>query len=148
MTRTAEYWRARARQVGPWCGEWADRVHAGRGAEAIRVLMGLWGLGRRAGRAALERACRQALEGGGEMRLRHLRRLLEGRPEPVQPTFFQTHPLIRDPAEYGAIVAASASLPELPTAAPAGFLRPSGAAADNSSSPADTGANQNQKERT
>ena len=148
VTRTAEYWRARARQVGPWCGEWADRVHAERGAEAIRALMGLWGLGRRSGRAALERACRLALEGGGEMRLRHLRRLLEGRPEPVQLSFFQTHPLIRDPAEYGALVAAAASRPELPTAAPAGFLRPCGATVDNSSSPADTGANQNQQERT
>jgi len=148
VTRTAEYWRARARQVGPWCGEWAGRVHAERGAEAIRALMGLWGLGRRAGRAALERACRQALEGGGEMRLRHLRRLLEGKPEPVQLTFFQTHPLIRDPAEYGALVAASASRPELPTAAPAGFSRPSGATADNSFPSANRGGNPNQQERT
>ena len=67
VTRTAEYWRVRARQVGPWCGEWADRVHAERGAEAIRALMGLWGLGKRSGRAALERACRQAVERGGEL---------------------------------------------------------------------------------
>ena len=147
VTRTAEYWRARARQVGPWCGEWADRVHAERGAGAIRVLMGLWGLGKRSGRAALERVCRQAVERGGELRLRHLRRLLEGGPEPVQSTFFQTHPLIRDPAEYGALVAAAASLPELPTAAPAGFLRPCGATVDNSSSPVNKGANTTQQEQ-
>ncbi len=147
VTRTAEYWRVRARQVGPWCGEWADRVHAERGAEAIRALMGLWGLGKRSGRAALERACRQALERGDELRLRHLRRLLEGGPEPVQRTFFQSHPLIRDPSEYGALVAACASRPEPPAAAPAGFLRPSGAAAGDSSSPANKGAEHKQQEQ-
>ena len=147
VTRTAEYWRVRARQVGPWCGEWADRVHAERGAEAIRALMGLWGLGKRSGRAALERACRQALERGDGLRLRHLRRLLEGGPEPAQLTFFQSHPLIRDPSEYGALVAACASRPEPPAAAPAGFLRPSGAAAGDSSSPANKGAEHKQQEQ-
>ncbi len=147
VTRTAEYWCLRAEQIGPWCGEWARQVHAERGTEAIRVLMGLWGLGRRSGRAALERACRQALERGGVLRLRHLRRLLEGKPEPEQLTFFQRHPLIRDPAEYGALVAAAVSRPELPTAAPAGFLRPYGATVDNSSSPANKGANTTQQEQ-
>ena len=77
----------------------------------------------------------------------HLRRLLEGKPDPEQLTFFQRHPLIRDPAEYGALVAAAVSRPELPTAAPAGFLRPYGATVDNSSSPANKGANTTQQEQ-
>lgn len=132
IAETADYWCQRAEQIGPWCGEWAQRVHAERGIESIRVLMGLWHLGRRAGRAALERACQQALDGGGSLRLRHLRRLLEGQPEPRQLTFFDRHPVIRDIGEYGLFVTASAVHPELPTAAPAGLEGPSGATVDNS----------------
>jgi transposase len=139
VRRTAEYWCQRAEQIGPWCGEWAQRVHAERGIEGIRVLMGLWHLGRRAGRSALERACQQTLDGGGALRLRHLRRLLEGQPEPRQLTFFDHHPVIRDLSEYGTLVAASATHPELPTAAPAGLEGPSGATVDNSCVTAHTG---------
>ena len=116
------------------------RVHAARGSEAIRVLMGLWHLGRRVGRTAVEEACRQALEGGAPLRLRDLRRLLEGRAEPVQLTFFDRHPLIRDMGEYGSLVSACAHPTELPTTAPAGFEGPSGAAIDNSSARACAGA--------
>ena len=81
VNRTAEYWCQRAGQIGPWSGEWAQRVHAERGVESIRVLMGLWNLGRRVGCSAMERVCQQALDRGGVLRLRHLRRLLEGTPE-------------------------------------------------------------------
>jgi len=140
VNRTAEYWCQRAGQIGPWCGEWAQRVHAERGIESIRVLMGLWSLGRRVGCSALERVCHQALDNGGALRLRHLRRLLEGKPEPQQLTFLHQHPLIRDLGEYGTLVAASANPPELPTAAPTGLLGPCGATVDNSCAPAHTGA--------
>ena len=140
VNRTAEYWCQRAGQIGPWCGEWAQRVHAERGLESIRALMGLWHLGRRAGCSAMERVCQQALDRGGALRLRHLRRLLEGKPEPEQLTFLNQHPLIRDLGEYGTLVAASANPPELTTAAPTGFWNPCGATVDNSCAPAHTGA--------
>ena len=140
VLQSAEYWCQRAGQIGPWCGEWAQRVHADRGIESIRALMGLWHLGRRVGRGPLERVCQQALDRGGALRLRDLRRLLEGRPEPEQLTFFEHHPLIRDLGEYGTLVAASANPPELPTAAPTGFWRPCGATVDNSCVPAHIGA--------
>jgi hypothetical protein len=56
VAETADYWCRRAEQIGPQAGEWAMRVHAGRGPESIRVLMGLWHLGRRVGKPALETA--------------------------------------------------------------------------------------------
>jgi len=140
VNRTAEYWCQRAEQIGPWCGEWAQRVHAERGIESIRALMGLWHLGRRAGCAAMERVCQQALDRGEALRLRHLRRLLEDKPEPLQLTFLDKHTLIRDLGEYGTLVAASADPPELPTAAPAGLEGPSGATVDNSCVSAHIGA--------
>jgi transposase len=140
VNRTAEYWCQRAGQIGAWAGEWAERVYAARGIESIRVLMGLWHLGQRVGRSALDRVCRQALDHGGTLRLRHLRRLLEGQPKPEQLTFLDTHTLIRDLGEYGTLVAASANPPELPTAAPTGFEGPSGATVDNSCVPAHIGA--------
>jgi len=140
VAETADYWCRRAGEIGPQAGEWALRVHAERGPEAIRVLMGLWHLGRRAGRLALETVCSQALASGAPLRLRDLRRLLEGRAEPVQLTFFDRHPLIRDMGEYGSLVSACTHPTELPTTAPAGFEGPSGAAIDNSSARACAGA--------
>jgi len=150
VSQTAEYWCQRAGQIGPWCGEWAQRVHADRGIESIRALMGLWHLGRRVGRAPLERVCQQALDRGGALRLRDLRRLLEGRPEPEQLTFFDRHPLIRDLGEYGTLVAASATHPELPTAAPAGSpeMGPYSATVDNSCAPARAGGASTTQEHT
>jgi hypothetical protein len=139
IAETADYWCRRAGRIGPQAGDWARRVHAERGPESIRVLMGLWQLGRRAGKPAMEQACRQALASGAPLRLRDLRRRLEGIAEPVQMTFLDSHPLIRDMGEYGSLVAASTALPELPTTAPAGFEGPSGAAIDNSSALARAG---------
>jgi transposase len=139
VNRTATYWCQRAEQIGPWCGEWAQRVHAERGIEAIRALMGLWHLGRRVGCAKMNRACQQALDRGEALRLRYLRRLLEDKPEPQQLTFLDKHTLIRDLGEYGTLVAASAVQPELPTAAPTGLEGPSGATVDNSCVPAHLG---------
>jgi transposase len=137
IAETADYWLNRVSQIGPACDEWAQRLYAERGIAAIRVFMGLCHLGRQAGRAALERACRRALEAGGGLRLRHLRRLLEESQEAEQLTFLQRHPLIRDLGEYGALVAVCAAQPELPTAAPLmGQERPRGATVDNSCDPA------------
>lgn len=145
VNRTAEYWCERAGQIGPWSGEWAQRVHAERGIEAIRALMGLWHLGRRVGCAAMERVCQQALDRGGSLRLRHLRQLLEDKTAVQQLTFLNQHPLIRDLGEYGTVVAASANQTELTTAAPAGFWRPCGATVDNSCAHASAGDAQQQE---
>jgi len=137
VERTAEYWCGRAEQVGPWCGEWAQRVRAERGVEAVRVLMGLVSLAKRVGRPALDHACALAVTAGA-LRLRDLRRLLEQGPQPQQVTFMEHHPLIRDLGEYGNVVGsivrqANGPTSELPTAAPAGCEGPSGATMDNSS---------------
>jgi transposase len=146
VMRTAEYWCRRAGQIGPWCGEWAQRVHAGRGPASIRMLMGLWHLGRRVGPRALERACQQEVGRGGALRLRDLRQRLENQPEPAQLTFFDRHPLIRDLGEYGTFV--SATHPELPTAAPAGLNGLFSATVDNSSVSVFDGAAHTQQENT
>jgi len=136
VERTAEHWCGRAEQIGPWCGEWAQRVRAARGVEAVRVLMGLVALAKRTGRPALDNACALAVNAGA-LRLRDLRRLVEQGPQPQQVTFLDQHPLIRDLGEYGTVVGAfkaatARQAPELPTAAPTGFQGPSGTAMDNS----------------
>lgn len=137
VERTAEYWCARAAQVGPWCGEWAQRVYVERGVTAVRVLMGLVSLAKRSGRHALDQACARAVSAGA-LRLRDLRRLLEQGPQSQQLTFLEHHPLIRNLGEYGDMVGtiirqAAGPTPELPTAAPTGCQGPSGASMDNSS---------------
>lgn len=137
VERTAEHWCRRAQQLGPCCGQWAERVHRARGIEAIRVLMGLEQLAKRVGCPALEQACARALAHDA-LRLRDLRRLLEEHPGPEQLSFLDTHPLIRDLSEYGKLLAlpvgeSPGCSPELPTAAPTGFVGPFGASMDNSS---------------
>jgi transposase len=137
VERTAEYWCGRAEQLGPWCGEWAQRVRVERGVQSIRVLMGLMQLAKRAGRRALDQVCAQAVAHGA-WRLRELRRLLEHGVRSEQLSFLERHPLIRDLEEYGKVVGAfetgpTGQRPELPTAASAGCEGPFGASMDNSS---------------
>ena len=132
VARSADYWCHRAQEIGPHCGQWAQHVRSERGVEAIRVLIGLSSLARRAGAPAMEEVCGRALNIGA-WRLRDLRRMLEHRPA-EQLTFLTQHPLIRDLNEYGRLVdALSVTTPELPTAAPAGWVVPFGASMDNSS---------------
>jgi len=129
VERTAEYWCRRAEQLGPGCGEWAQRVCVERGVQAIRVLLGLMHLAKRAGHRRLDQVCALAVERGA-WRLRDLRRLLEQGPQPRQLDFLERHPLIRELGEYGQLVGGFE--PELPTAAPTGQRGPCGAAMDNS----------------
>ena len=72
--------------------------------EGIRPLYGFLNLPRQYTGTALEKACERALS-HGTYSLRDLRRLLE---QPVQensaPLFMDSHPLIRDMAEYGAFL--------------------------------------------
>ena len=88
----------------------------------------------------MEQACRQALASGAPLRLRDLRRRLEGRAGPVQMTFLESHPLIRGMDVYGSLVDAATNPRELPTTAPTGFQGPSGADVDNSPARARAGA--------
>ena len=144
VERTAEYWCGRAEQLGPWCGEWAQRVRVERGVQAIRVLLGLMHLAKRVGHCALDQACAQAVE-HGVWRVQDLRRLLEQGPQPQQLSFLERHPLIRDLGEYGQVVgafdtASAGQRPESPTAAPAGCEGPCGASMDDSSLARATGS--------
>ena len=107
---TAEALCLRAEQLGPGCGEWAQRVRIERGVEAIRVLLGLLSLAKRVGPPVLNRVCTQA-EALGAWRLRDLRRLLEGRPQFEQLSFLERHPVIRDLGEYAALIDAAPSEP-------------------------------------
>jgi len=137
VTRTADYWCLRAAQLGPHCGEWAQQVRLERGVEAIRVLLGLQQLARKAGHRVTDAACAQALH-HHQWRLRDLRQWVAGPPPAEQLEFLERHPLIRDLGEYATVVGAveNGPAPELPTAAPAGCEGPCGASMDNSSSPA------------
>jgi len=108
VERTAVYWCERAREIGPACGAWAERVRVERGVESIRVLIGLQQLEKKDGREALERACAAALT-YDTTRLRDVRRLIGEKVLPVQLSFLEHHPLIRDMQEYGSIVAGAGS---------------------------------------
>lgn len=128
VERSAAYWCERAEALGAGCGAWAQRIHAERGPQSIRVLMGLVHLARSVGSQRLDLVCAAAVEHGA-WRLRDLRRLLDQEPPPRQLTFLDRHPLIRELGEYARLVPA----PELPTAAPTGREGPFSASMDNSS---------------
>jgi transposase len=104
VEHTAAWLIKRAIKIGPQCGAWADAVILNRGAEGIRPLYGFLNLPRQYTATALEKACERALS-HGTYSLRDLRRLLE---QPMQedstPLFMDSHPLIRDMAEYGAFL--------------------------------------------
>ena len=104
VEHTAAWLIKRAIKIGPQCGAWADAVILNRGVEGIRPLYGLLNLPRQYTAAALEKACERALS-HGTYSLRDLRRLLD---QPAQensePLFMDSHPLIRDMAEYGAFL--------------------------------------------
>jgi transposase len=104
VEHTAAWLIKRAIKIGPQCGAWADAVILNRGVEGIRSLYGLLNLPRQYAATALEKACERALS-HGTYSLRDLRRLLD---QPAQensvPLFMDSHPLIRDMAEYGAFL--------------------------------------------
>lgn len=133
VERSAEWLVSQALRIGPCCGAWAEEVWLQRGVEGIRPLQGLRSFTRKYSVTALEKGCRQALE-LGRLRLPELRQILEQPDMEITPSFLETHPLIRDLAEYGAIAGGwTAEPPELPTAPPTGCVRPFGGTMDNSS---------------
>ena len=97
-------WVERAGMLGRWCGLWAQGSVDRRGPEALRSIMGLWGLRQRHTAASVNQACEQAVAGGLK-RLKDIKRLL-GTPGQRQEelAFQETHPLIRDLGVYGEFI--------------------------------------------
>ena len=85
------------------CGIAAEAILEKKGPLGMRVLYGLSGLSRKFDTRSIERACQSALR-HGLYRLSDLRHLLSQSPEQDSFEFVQEHPLIRDIAEYSALL--------------------------------------------
>ncbi len=94
-----DHWLEKAAGMGLQCGKWAHALIENRGPLAIRVLMGLCSLRKRHSPQNIDRACGLALT-HGVYRLRGIRRLMEIPTEHGTFEFMDSHPLIRDMAEY------------------------------------------------
>jgi transposase len=57
---TARYWLNRAKSIGPAAGQWAQRALEERDTQALRSLMGLWGLRRKHSAPSINAACTEA----------------------------------------------------------------------------------------
>jgi transposase len=99
VERGADYLLDRCRLIGPLCGTWAAAMYEARGAEGLRVMLGLLQLAEKHPVAELERAARLATHHGA-WRLRDLKHLLELPANVVQLDFLETHPLIRSLEAY------------------------------------------------
>lgn len=100
VVASCRYWTERLGLLGSACQEWAQNQVNARGPEALRSLMGLWGLHKTHSSAALDAACRRALAAGAR-RLKDIKRLLSEPASAAQMTFAERHPLIRDLNIYG-----------------------------------------------
>jgi len=92
-----------ARLIGLHSGSWAEAMIKQRGPIGFRAIYGLLALSRAHPIKVIESACERACANGA-YRLRDLRRLME---QPVQQESFEwldTHPIIRDMADYGTFV--------------------------------------------
>lgn len=95
VVASCRYWVERLGLLGASCQGWAQSLVDIRGPEALRTLMGLWGLSKNHSGAALNAACRSA-QASGARRLKDIKRLLSEPAGPRQMTFAESHPLIRD----------------------------------------------------
>ena len=103
VERGASYLLGRATHVGPKTALWAKAVLAERGVQGIRVVQGLLSLTTRHTSAQMESACERALSHGA-YRLKAIRHLLEHPSTQENFEFMETHPLIRDMADYGEFI--------------------------------------------
>lgn len=94
IERGVDHLLDRCRLIGPLTGTWAEGMHAARGPQSLRVMLGLLQLAEKHSAAGLEKAARLATHHGA-WRLRDLKRLLELPGNVVQLDFLETHPLIR-----------------------------------------------------
>jgi hypothetical protein len=101
VMRSAAWLVQKAIRIGPQCGAWADAALAHRGVEAIRPLYGFLALAKSYTAVRIEHACSVALA-DGRFHLKDIKAVLEA-PQAEQEVmpFLETHPLIRDIAEYG-----------------------------------------------
>lgn len=105
LERQLAYWLKRAHELGHPCGQWCQGVLNQKGPLGLRSIMGLVSLTDRHSFKTLNDACASALSRGA-WRLRDVRALLEQRHREVQThlSFAQSHPLIRNLAEYGLFI--------------------------------------------
>jgi transposase len=105
LERQLDYWLQRAQALGAPCGLWAQGVLEHKGPIGLRSIMGLLGLADHHAFKTLNHACAQALA-QGTWRLRDVRTLLDQRQRLVQThlSLAQSHPLIRNLAEYGLFI--------------------------------------------
>ncbi|MEK7995848.1 MAG: IS21 family transposase [Planctomycetota bacterium] len=101
VARSGAWLVQKAIKIGPQCGAWADAALTHRGVEAIRPLYGLLALVRSYTSPRIEHACEAALA-DSRFHLKDIKALLDA-PQAEQETmpFLESHPLIRDIAEYG-----------------------------------------------
>jgi hypothetical protein len=105
LERQLDYWLKRAQELGAPCGQWSQGVLQRKGPLGLRSIMGLIGLTDHHSFKTLNDACASALSRGA-WRLRDVRALLDQRQREVQThlSFAQSHPLIRNLAEYGLFI--------------------------------------------
>lgn len=99
IERGVDHLLDRCRLIGPLTGTWAEGMHAARGPQSLRVMLGLLQLAEKHPAAGLEKAAGLATHHGA-WRLRDLKRLLELPGNVVQLDFLETHPLIRPLEAY------------------------------------------------
>ena len=105
LHRQLDHWLKRAQELGGPCGQWSQGVLQHKGPLGLRSIMGLLRLADHHSFKTLNDACASALSRGA-WRLRDVRALLEQRQREVQTHFgfAQSHPLIRNLAEYGLFI--------------------------------------------
>jgi transposase len=103
LQRQIDYWQTRCAELGEPCGQWARGLVERKGPIAVRSLIGLTGLLDQHSFKALNQACAHALSHGA-WRLRDVRALLDHPQVQTHLAFAQSHPLIRNLAEYGLFI--------------------------------------------
>jgi len=105
LERQLDYWLKRAEELGPPVGQWSRGVLERKGPIGLRSIMGLVGLTEQHSFKTVNDACASALSRGA-WRLRDVKALLEQRQREFQThlDFAQSHPLIRNLAEYGLFI--------------------------------------------
>jgi hypothetical protein len=105
LERQVDYWLKRAEDLGQPCGQWSRGVLERKGPLGLRTIMGLVGLIDHHAFKTLNDSCASALSRGA-WRLRDVKALLEQRQREIQThlDFAQSHPLIRNLAEYGLFI--------------------------------------------
>lgn len=105
LEKQQAYWLKRATELGAPCGQWSRGLLERKGPIGLRSVIGLVGLLDQHSFKRVNEACAKALAQGA-WRLRDVRALLEQRQaaEQKQFGFAQSHPLIRNLAEYGLFI--------------------------------------------